>query len=56
MKKTKPLTKKLYIEELETPKPADSGIVTTLAIGEESDKGEKFEATTLAIGEEATGS
>ena len=56
MKKTKPLTKKLYIEALETPQPADTGIVTTLAVGEESDKGDKMYATTLALGEEADGS
>jgi len=56
MKKTKPLTKPLYIEELESPKPADSGLVTTLAVGEESDKGDKLEVTTLALGEESFGS
>lgn len=51
MKRTHPLTKRLYIEELERPLPADTGgTVTTLAIGEESDKGDKV--TTMAVGEE----
>lgn len=56
MKRTHPLTKRLYIEELERPLPADNGgLVTTLAIGEESDKGD-MKVTTLAVGEEsATG-
>lgn len=54
MKRTKPLTKRLFIEELETPRPADSGIVTTLAIGEECDKGDsKGIVTTFALGEES---
>ena len=55
MKRTKSLTKPLFIRDLEAPLPADTGIVTTLAIGEESDKGEKLVATTLAIGEETNG-
>ena len=56
VKRMKPLTKKLFIEELEKPRPADSGLVTTLAIGEESDKGDGKIATTLALGEETDAS
>jgi hypothetical protein len=50
MKRMHPLTKRLYIEELERPALADTGGVTTLAIGEECDKGDKV--TTQATGEE----
>ena len=42
-------SRKLYIEELETP--AMAGDATTAAVGEEAGKWAK--ATTLAIGEEA---
>jgi len=56
MKRITPLTKKLFIEELEKPRPADSGLVTTLAVGEESDKGDGKLATTLALGEESDAS
>ncbi len=44
-KSTKPITRKLFIEELERPAPADAiysgypGGPTTLAVGEESIKG-----------------
>ncbi len=50
MKRTKNITKKLYIEELERPVTAalDKGLApTTLAVGEEAD------VTTMALGEEA---
>lgn len=54
MKRVHPLTRPLFIEELERPLPADTGgLVTTLAIGEESDKGD-MKVTTLAIGEESS--
>jgi len=54
MKRMHPLTRKLYIEELERPLPAEiNGPVTTLAIGEESDKGD-MKVTTLALGEESS--
>lgn len=51
MKRTKEISKKLFIEELERPVPAmtdKKGTATTLAIGEEADGG----VTTMAIGEE----
>ena len=55
MNHTEPVTKKLFIEELERPVPA--GEATTLAIGEECGYGfgqlKKGEVTTLALGEEA---
>lgn len=50
MKRTKEVTKKLFIEELE--RPAYGITATTLAIGEESSWGDG-KLTTLAIGEEA---
>ena len=51
MKRTKPITKKLFIRELELPATAAiGGGATTLAIGEEGSGGK---VTTLAIGEEA---
>jgi len=52
MSRTKPITKKLFIEELERPAYA-WGQATTLAVGEEGCKGGKFGVTTLAVGEEA---
>lgn len=53
MKRTTPLTRKLYIEELEKPAMAKiGGGVTTLAIGEEIGGGFPW-FTTLVIGEEA---
>ena len=58
MKRGKPLTRKLYIEELERPARAEfTSWITTDAIGEESLKG-CFQPqppgtfTTLALGEE----
>jgi hypothetical protein len=48
-KKTKEVSKKLYIEELEHPALAKA-TVTTLAIGEECGLGC---VTTMALGEEA---
>jgi hypothetical protein len=52
MKRTKAISKpKLFIEELEIPAPAVSGIATTLMVGEECSLGKKV--TTLAVGEEA---
>jgi len=51
MKRTKAITKRLYIHELECPLPADSyGEVTTQAVGEETLLGK---VTTMAVGEEA---
>ena len=56
VKRTHPLTKRLYIEELERPLAAEiNGPVTTLASGEESDKGD-MKVTTLAVGEESSAS
>ena len=52
MDKMKPVSKRLYIEELEQPLPASACVATTLAIGEECIKGEG-PITTLAVGEEA---
>lgn len=52
MKRHKPLTRPLFIEQLERPARADLGLVTTQAIGEESDKGD-MKVTTLALGEES---
>ncbi len=56
MKRTKEITRKLFIEELESPASAETqGKVTTLAVGEEACKGGKGEVTTMAYGEEANG-
>jgi hypothetical protein len=53
MKRTKKITRTLYIKELEKPALAASGMeATTLAIGEEACGGFPW-ITTLAIGEEA---
>ncbi|MEX2016224.1 MAG: hypothetical protein WD873_06255 [Candidatus Hydrogenedentales bacterium] len=57
MEHQKPLSKKLFIEELELPARAESlGVITTHAIGEESFKGAceppPGTFTTLALGEE----
>ncbi|MBN2307545.1 MAG: hypothetical protein JXR94_01155 [Candidatus Hydrogenedentes bacterium] len=49
MKRTKTVSRELFIKELERPMPAKI-LATTLAIGEESGGGW---VTTLAIGEEA---
>ena len=51
MKRTREVSKKLFIEELEKPVPA-MGTVTTLAVGEECLKGGGGPITTLALGEE----
>ena len=51
MKRTKEISKKLFIEELERPAPAaKQNVATTLAIGEEAGDGW---VTTMAKGEEA---
>ena len=39
MKRTKSVSKELFIRDLELPASADKGTVTTLAIGEEACKG-----------------
>ncbi|HIJ66225.1 MAG TPA: hypothetical protein HPP77_09785 [Candidatus Hydrogenedentes bacterium] len=55
MKRTKPVSKKLFIQPLELPARAQIGDVTTLAIGEECAKcgDDGGPITTLAIGEES---
>lgn len=54
MKHAKEVTsKKLFIKELERPALADNGVITTLAIGEETWNGGYGKITTLAFGEEA---
>jgi len=52
MDKMKPVSKRLYIRELEEHLPALACGATTLAIGEECIKGDG-PITTLAVGEEA---
>ena len=57
MPRTKTISRKLFIEELERPAQADAEM-TTLAVGEESMKGGGCKklppgtATTMAVGEE----
>lgn len=55
MNRTRPVTRSLYIEELERPAPAlKDGWVTTQAEGEEAGCGDGWRCvTTLAVGEEA---
>lgn len=55
MKRNKPLSRPLFIDSMERPPRADLGLITTQAVGEESDKGD-MKVTTLAVGEESTGS